>query len=1616
MAAARASDHPDDDASSDDGRAATGGAVTPSPDRRRGASTGTGQTGSMSAAANARAAQQAAAASWTLDEQQEVLRFYDLVELYPTVYHETAVPDVSMVAPPAAAAVAAAAAAGAAPSTPAAAAAAAGAAPHAAKWATMATARAAQEPPQETADPLGIKASVVYRPRRRPKFQSMLGLESAPPSGAATTTAPADGTAPPAAAEDAPPPSVYISHRHFDPSFFLREIHRGTSFRDLENGLVFLKKALVQRQETMKQLVKTHFAQFVHAKATIDAFYTGMRERNLVSDPHYGLRPFQTELDATLGRARTLYGPMLERRQQAEKIRVVLTVLDQWKFFFNLPSALAEMVARNRYDAAVRDYQKGRHLMTTSFPGSSAAAAAAASSAGGGTGGTPSSQTPAAGAAAAAGAGGLLPSQYETVFARVWTKVEKVVDGFRQKLFRQLEQGHLPLDMQEKLLAHLVELDSTIDPFTFLLSLQFRQLQPAIDRCIRIYVMQVQALAARAYRYGAPASAAASAAAAAAAAPPGSHSTAQTASTTAGATRGDAPEPRPLGKNLFKRPAGETLSSEQDLTLGSVYFKNLEHSMGHLVVSDPTATDGGAPGAAAGGDTGGDGGDGASVPTAASRAGPGVTDGGMAATGAMGAGPAWRDGIGIGIGDGTPLNVTAHQPFNLAAFCRALLLLAHPSRHADFEHLARDDLNFQIGRAMTLLVKQVCQIITERIPAFWKICCLFLDHRADRRHGGPSGTHGSGGGASGAPGGSGGMSGGMSGGGRGRHTGALPPSTGPPRRAGYGAAPGGAPRDPLIAAFGATASERTIVEGLLHQIGALLSRTFSHIYFLEMDAATLAEKAAQADIMTSLGVGGVGGVGGVSSSPAAAAADLSAAGAADGVDSGRAVDGFGADLGIASLGMGLSAAAAANPIPLLAARLFDGQTLTACAVFTSQVRTLLRTVDTIAAIGMRLDNRPVMDDLLSGTVARIQRRLVDALGHCWKSESFQLVMAEDWIVTPVIAAETPRGAYGSGGALADLLGDGGGRGGPSARLGGSHVLRIATRFHTLVQRSIEAMVPPRSPLATYASGTLHDAVEQTLAASVERVLDGMVHLAQTVTAQAQTHAVAGLTGVDAVALAPRADAGSAAGPSSTAPAAAAAAAAAAASAARHGGLAPAGDVVLVKARTLRILLDRLDDTQEALRNTNGLTASSVLPDGYGGVGAGSADAKMIRMGGAGAAGGSGAVVLTGTTPADLLSRRLILILTNLSLLHERIIPMLWRQWYDSRLGFATRRQAMSAMSRSGLQRSRHGVHRDNNDGVLHERDNDDDEDDDEGTAGAAAATRRAADDGGANDDDDDDDETAPTSTPLCQRLLRTTRHLQMTLSQNVLSQKRTALVQMIQSGLLRSGLNLVGPLCPVAVLPFSHGVVTTFVGLLVQCTPLASPPIVLRFVCSLVETLLDDLLSAVQAIDALSTHGFCLVMLQVDWILETLVPPLRDLRGHGPDVALDAGLRHSRLDLGPDDRAAAAARGSRLARAGGRGSADPLADAVIAWIRDVVYAGVIEIQTACEAILLPESRVAATAPPSASPSAGGAARPVVRSHVLAQAKATLGAAHAANRLQYACFQTLFGHLQPADGL
>lgn len=183
-----------------------------------------------------------------------------------------------------------------------------------------------------------------------------------------------------------------------------------------------------------------------------------MKQKNLITYDDYGFAPYLKALTVLVDKANRVYGPVLERRSKAQHIRVALTILEQWKFFFNLPSSLIDMIQKGKYDAAVRDYKKGKSLMQTSF--------------------TPVSDDK------RVNKDSQLPESYRVVFEKVWVEVERICADLRETLFQLLTVASSPIDTQEKILGFLLDLDAEKDPLSAYLNKQYSFL---IGKLIKIH-------------------------------------------------------------------------------------------------------------------------------------------------------------------------------------------------------------------------------------------------------------------------------------------------------------------------------------------------------------------------------------------------------------------------------------------------------------------------------------------------------------------------------------------------------------------------------------------------------------------------------------------------------------------------------------------------------------------------------------------------------------------------------------------------------------------------------------------------------------------------------------------------------------------------------------------------------------------------------------------------------------------------------------------------------------------------------------------------------------------------------------------------------------------------
>ncbi|CAO1633663.1 unnamed protein product [Parajaminaea phylloscopi] len=256
---------------------------------------------------------------------------------------------------------------------------------------------------------------------------------------------------------------VSVSSKAFDPKVFLSTIHPDATFADLSRGLEQLKDNIEQRSQALKVLVEDNFDRFVAVKATTDGVYREMSETGpLRPDADYGVQEIKSILSQASARADQVFTPVLENNLKALKLRSTLGVFERSKFFFNLPGSLAESIDAGKYDAALRDYNKGKYLLEhrpaqlLSFNSTATHGAELGPQ--------------------AAERQRQQQQQQQRVFRKVWDAVEATMKEMERKLFAALQEPRRPVDEQEKTIEVLLELSPKQDPVAVFLESQHRHI------------------------------------------------------------------------------------------------------------------------------------------------------------------------------------------------------------------------------------------------------------------------------------------------------------------------------------------------------------------------------------------------------------------------------------------------------------------------------------------------------------------------------------------------------------------------------------------------------------------------------------------------------------------------------------------------------------------------------------------------------------------------------------------------------------------------------------------------------------------------------------------------------------------------------------------------------------------------------------------------------------------------------------------------------------------------------------------------------------------------------------------------------------------------------------
>ena len=245
---------------------------------------------------------------------------------------------------------------------------------------------------------------------------------------------------------------INISSKMFDAKSFLNTVHPNATYPELSQGAAYLKKTMAQRSEALRLLVDQNFDRFVTVKATNDNVFREMSESvgsPFGAGPDEGVKALRALVAGASAQANDVFRPVLENYIKSSKLRNTLGVFQRSHFFFNLPGSLHENVEAGNYEAALRDYLKGKYLLENR-PGQILPIQ------------NESNEPPTESQL----------SQQRRIFARVWDAVDEIMYDMQGKLVDILREAHRSVEEQEKCFEVLLCLDPSTDPVAIFLESQ----------------------------------------------------------------------------------------------------------------------------------------------------------------------------------------------------------------------------------------------------------------------------------------------------------------------------------------------------------------------------------------------------------------------------------------------------------------------------------------------------------------------------------------------------------------------------------------------------------------------------------------------------------------------------------------------------------------------------------------------------------------------------------------------------------------------------------------------------------------------------------------------------------------------------------------------------------------------------------------------------------------------------------------------------------------------------------------------------------------------------------------------------------------------------------------
>jgi len=153
----------------------------------------------------------------------------------------------------------------------------------------------------------------------------------------------------------------------FDPELYLALIHSETTLDELVTGTHTLEVDVADRKTQLKDLVKDNFERFISCKRTIDDIHARLRESESDASTS-GVSTYQLaeRVEELRDETQRTFSSLLERHQQVERVRTVISLLRRFSLLFSLPTRIRMHADAQDHEAVISEYRRARQMVGAS--------------------------------------------------------------------------------------------------------------------------------------------------------------------------------------------------------------------------------------------------------------------------------------------------------------------------------------------------------------------------------------------------------------------------------------------------------------------------------------------------------------------------------------------------------------------------------------------------------------------------------------------------------------------------------------------------------------------------------------------------------------------------------------------------------------------------------------------------------------------------------------------------------------------------------------------------------------------------------------------------------------------------------------------------------------------------------------------------------------------------------------------------------------------------------------------------------------------------------------------------------------------------------------------------